>query len=32
MLSRPLCRYPTFPRYKGSGDVNSASSYSCATS
>ncbi|HZE91978.1 MAG TPA: tannase/feruloyl esterase family alpha/beta hydrolase, partial [Rhizobacter sp.] len=32
MLSRPLCRYPSFPKYKGSGDVNSASSFSCATS
>ncbi|MBC7957672.1 MAG: tannase/feruloyl esterase family alpha/beta hydrolase [Cytophagales bacterium] len=31
-LSRPLCRYPSFPRYRGSGDVNSASSFSCATS
>lgn len=29
-LSRPLCAYPTWPRYNGSGDVNSASSFTCA--
>lgn len=29
--TRPLCEYPTFPRYNGSGDVNLAASYSCAT-
>jgi feruloyl esterase len=28
---RPLCDYPTWPKYKGSGDVNAAESYSCAT-
>jgi hypothetical protein len=27
--SRPMCRYPTYPHYKGSGDPNSASSFSC---
>jgi feruloyl esterase len=27
--TRPLCRYPTWPRYK-SGDVNAASSFVCA--
>jgi Tannase and feruloyl esterase len=27
--SRPLCRYPTYPRYSG-GDPNSAGSFSCA--
>lgn len=27
--SRPMCRYPTFPRYNGSGDHNLASSFSC---
>ncbi|MGE8493119.1 tannase/feruloyl esterase family alpha/beta hydrolase [Comamonas sp.] len=27
--TRPLCEYPTWPRYKGSGDVNLADSYSC---
>lgn len=26
---RPMCSYPTFPRYRG-GDVQQASSYSCA--
>ena len=30
--TRPLCLYPTFPRYKGSGDVNSAASFVCAAS
>lgn len=29
--TRPLCEYPTFPRYSGSGDVNAASSFTCAT-
>jgi hypothetical protein len=29
-LSRPLCRYPTFARYKRSGDTHTASSYTCA--
>ena len=28
--TRPLCEYPAFPRYSGSGDVNSAASFSCA--
>jgi feruloyl esterase len=28
--SRPLCRYPLYPQYSGSGDANVASSYSCA--
>ena len=28
--TRPLCDYPTWPKYKGSGDVNSASSFVCA--
>jgi len=27
--SRPLCRYPKYPKYKGSGDANSADSYVC---
>lgn len=30
--TRPLCEYPRFPRYNGSGDVNAASSYTCASS
>ncbi|SCK19655.1 feruloyl esterase [Variovorax sp. HW608] len=29
--TRPLCEYPLFPKYKGSGDVNSASSFTCAS-
>ena len=28
-LQRPLCVYPEVPRYKGKGDVNSASSFRC---
>lgn len=28
--SRPLCRYPLFPRYIGKGNVNLASSFACA--
>ncbi|HZZ10825.1 MAG TPA: tannase/feruloyl esterase family alpha/beta hydrolase [Paraburkholderia sp.] len=28
--SRPLCRYPMFPRYLGKGNVNLASSFVCA--
>lgn len=29
--TRPLCIYPTWPKYKGFGDVNSAGSFFCAT-
>lgn len=29
--SRPLCVYPAFPRYSGTGSINAAASYSCAT-
>jgi hypothetical protein len=28
--TRPLCRYPMFPRYLGKGNVNRASSFACA--
>jgi feruloyl esterase len=28
--SRPLCRYPMFPRYVGKGNLNRASSFVCA--
>ncbi len=28
--SKPLCAYPTYPQYVGSGDKNSAGSYRCA--
>ncbi len=27
--TRPLCNWPAFPRYTGSGDINVASSYNC---
>lgn len=27
--SRPLCRYPGYPRYNGNGDPNLASSFTC---
>jgi feruloyl esterase len=27
--TRPLCLYPTYPKYNGSGDVNVASSFTC---
>jgi len=29
--TRPLCDYPAYPRYNGSGDVNAAASFSCST-
>ncbi len=29
--TRPLCEYPGWPRYKGTGDVNSAANFSCVT-
>jgi feruloyl esterase len=29
--TRPLCMYPKFPKYKGTGDVNSATSFTCST-
>lgn len=29
--TRPLCVFPGWPKYKGSGDVNSAISFECAT-
>jgi len=28
--SRPMCRYPGWPRYRGSGDPERASSFECA--
>jgi hypothetical protein len=30
--SRPLCEYPSWPRYNGSGDVNAAASFTCVGS
>jgi Tannase and feruloyl esterase len=29
--TRPLCRYPFFPRYVGKGDMNRASSFICSS-
>ncbi|WP_236066828.1 tannase/feruloyl esterase family alpha/beta hydrolase [Paraburkholderia haematera] len=29
--TRPLCEFPSWPKYNGSGDVNTASSFTCAT-
>ncbi len=29
VLTRPLCAYPKVARYKGSGDINDAASFSC---
>ena len=28
---RPMCVYPAWPRYNGTGDLNAASSFSCVT-
>ena len=28
--TRPLCDYPKWPKYSGSGDVNAASSFTCS--
>lgn len=28
--TRPLCAYPAWPKYRGSGDPNSASNFTCA--
>jgi feruloyl esterase len=29
--SRPMCRYPDWPRYKGTGSPNNAANFECAT-
>ncbi|MFG2791158.1 tannase/feruloyl esterase family alpha/beta hydrolase [Streptomyces sp. NPDC048419] len=29
--SKPVCSYPTYPRYRGTGALTSASSYTCAS-
>jgi feruloyl esterase len=29
-LARPLCAYPQYSKYDGSGDLNDASNWSCA--
>lgn len=30
--TRPLCRYPAWPKYTGQGDINHASSFTCVVS
>lgn len=30
-MTRPLCKYPAYPRYKGSGNPNDAANFSCST-
>jgi hypothetical protein len=32
LFSRPLCVHPQFPKYRGTGDLNSAESYICSES
>lgn len=29
--TRPMCEYPSWPRYSGAGDVNKAESFTCVT-
>lgn len=29
-MSRPMCRYPAYPRYRGSGDPRQAESFECS--
>ena len=29
--TRPMCEYPTWPKYNGTGDVNAAASFACVT-
>jgi feruloyl esterase len=31
LMTRPMCKYPAYPRYKGSGDPNSAENFTCST-
>ena len=30
VMTRPMCKYPAWPRYKGTGDVTAASSFECS--
>jgi hypothetical protein len=30
-MARPVCKYPAYPRYKGSGDLNDPASFACST-
>lgn len=32
ILTRPMCRFPTFPQYDGTGPSTAASSFSCTGS
>jgi len=32
LFTRPLCVHPSFPKYKGSGDINDAANYTCSAS
>lgn len=32
IVTRPACKYPTYPRYKGSGDPNKPDSFVCSAS
>jgi hypothetical protein len=27
--TRPLCRYPSWPKYNGAGDINQAANFTC---
>jgi hypothetical protein len=29
IASRPMCRYPAYPRYRGRGDPNDAKNFRC---
>lgn len=31
VMQRPICAFPQVPKYKGSGDTNAASSFTCVT-
>ncbi|MCY1260006.1 Mono(2-hydroxyethyl) terephthalate hydrolase [compost metagenome] len=31
LFTRPLCTYPQYPQYKGSGDVNDATNFTCVS-
>jgi feruloyl esterase len=31
-FTRPMCEYPKFPKYNGSGNVNDAANFTCAAS
>jgi feruloyl esterase len=31
LFTRPLCRYPDYPRYSGTGDVHNADSFECSS-